>query len=513
MNAQPPHQSAPPFPKYPSLPLDGGGRLGANVVTEAVDPPHLVDNPAPQHVHHLVGQAEKVRRHVVRRLHAPHAGDALVRPPVAHDPHALHVREQDHERLSDRPVDAVAVQLLHEDRVGVLERRHALRRDLAEDADGEAGSREGVAPHALFFEAQGQAEGAHLVLEEFAHGLDELHLHVRRQAPDVVVRLDGGRGSLVGNGFDHVRVERPLEQVVAGFSRLGDDGRGFLLENVDEGPPDDLALPLRVRDPRQPVQKYLAGVHALEIDAAALPEAFVHLLRLVLAETAVVHHDGVEAIPDRLLQEEGRHARIDAAGDRPQHVSRRAHLETDPLNKLRRVVPHDPVLGRGAHPHDEIAEDVLPLRTVRHLRMELQPVHLPLRMFDDHVLRIVRGRHPPKPRRQAVDFVPVAHPHDELLLQPLQQRTAALRRRPTDLRRAVLPRQAPPHGPAEHVGELLHAVTDAEDRDAPALDHRPHAGVHVGGVGVVHGTGAAGEHDAADVRAGGEDGGRHRTRE
>jgi hypothetical protein len=44
-------------------------------------------------------------------------------------------------------------------------------------------------------QAEFDAQGAHLVLEEFAQRLDQLQLHEVRQAADVVVALDHGAGA------------------------------------------------------------------------------------------------------------------------------------------------------------------------------------------------------------------------------------------------------------------------------------------------------------------------------
>ena len=51
-------------------------------------------------------------------------------------------------------------------------------------------ARERLAPHHALGQAELLADAAHLVLEEEAERLDELHPHVRGQATDVVVRLD-----------------------------------------------------------------------------------------------------------------------------------------------------------------------------------------------------------------------------------------------------------------------------------------------------------------------------------
>jgi hypothetical protein len=44
-----------------------------------------------------------------------------------------------------------------------------------------------------FRQAEFAAERAHLVLEQFAQRLDELHVHALGQAADIVVRLDRHR--------------------------------------------------------------------------------------------------------------------------------------------------------------------------------------------------------------------------------------------------------------------------------------------------------------------------------
>jgi len=72
-------------------------------------------------------------------------------------------------------------------------------------------------------------EGAHLVLEQLAQGLDELQLHLFGQAAHVVVRLDGGRRAFVRDGFDDVRVQGSLHQVVGAAQLVR-----FLIEHGDE---------------------------------------------------------------------------------------------------------------------------------------------------------------------------------------------------------------------------------------------------------------------------------------
>ena len=57
------------------------------------------------------------------------------------------------------------------------------------------------------------AYALHLVFEEFTQRLDELELHVSRQAADVVVALDDvGLAGLAARRLDDVGVDRALGQ-------------------------------------------------------------------------------------------------------------------------------------------------------------------------------------------------------------------------------------------------------------------------------------------------------------
>ena len=94
----------------------------------------------------------------------------------------------------------------------------------------------------LLGQAELLAERAHLVLEQFAQRLDQLHVHALGQAADIVVRLDRHRRAAgEGDALDDVGIERALGQEVGAAELLG-----LFLEHLDEQPADGLALLLRV---------------------------------------------------------------------------------------------------------------------------------------------------------------------------------------------------------------------------------------------------------------------------
>ena len=65
-----------------------------------------------------------------------------------------------------------------DDRVGVAQQLEVVRRDLAEDADGQARTGEGLALDDLVRQAEFAADRADLVLEQVLERLDQLELHV-----------------------------------------------------------------------------------------------------------------------------------------------------------------------------------------------------------------------------------------------------------------------------------------------------------------------------------------------
>ena len=416
----------------------------------------------------------KVGRHVIGGLDAPDAADVLVRSPVAHYADGFHRREEDDERLTYGPVTVSLVELLDHDGVSLLERRAVLRIDLAKDSDGEAGTREGVTPDAVLLDAKGDAELSHLVLEKLPQGLDELELHGRGQTANVVVSLYGGGRPLVGDALDDVGVQRALQQEVAGMAELSLDLVSLLLEHIDEGGANDFPLLLRIGHPLEQAEEPIGRVHALEVDPAVPPEALQHRLCLVLAEAAVVHQDGVEAVSYGLLHEDGGDGRVDPPADGPDDVTGWPHLLPHLLDELLGIVRHDPVLLGPGDAYDEVAQHVLPALGVRHLGMELQAPHPLVQVLHGDELGVLGSRHVPEALGQLVQLVPVRHPHGEGVRQALEQGAVAPLA-PGHRGLAVLPLLARRYSAPEGLGYLLHAVADAQHGDPPFLDQVPDA--------------------------------------
>ena len=227
--------------------------------------------------------------------------------PVALHAHAAHVGEQHDRALPHLAVQAGGGELLAGDGVGPAQDGQAFGGDLADDADAEAGTREGLSPDDLLRHAELEADAPDLVLEQRPQGLDQAELEVVGQPAHVVVALDGGR-PVAAPGLDHVRVQGPLDEELDGLALLGgvgDHAGGGLLEDTDELPADHLALGLGVGHAGQGGQEPLGGVHHDQVDPGGCDEVLFHLRHLALAQQAVVDEHAGEPVPDGPLDQRG----------------------------------------------------------------------------------------------------------------------------------------------------------------------------------------------------------------
>jgi len=109
-----------------------------------------------------------------------------------------------------------------------------------------------------------------------------------------VVGLDRGRGSLEGNGLDHVGVECALEEELGVAKLLSLD-----LKDLDKGVANDLSLLFGVGNALELAQEELAGIDDGEVDVELLLELVESLVGLVQAEESVVDEDGMESAGKR----------------------------------------------------------------------------------------------------------------------------------------------------------------------------------------------------------------------
>src|SRR5205823_2260107 len=85
-------------------------------------------------------------------------------------------RRQHGERLPEIAVETGTTYLLLQHRIGVAQDLEPLARDVADDANRETGPWKRLPPHHALRHAELLADTPHLVLEQEAQRLDELHL-------------------------------------------------------------------------------------------------------------------------------------------------------------------------------------------------------------------------------------------------------------------------------------------------------------------------------------------------
>ena len=126
---------------------------------------------------------------------------------------------------------------------------------------------------------------------------------------DVVVRLDLRRHPDLAARLDHVRVERPLHEE-ADVSRAI---RASSSKTRMNSSPTIFRFVSGSSDPGEPREKPLLRLHVHERHLEVAAEGLDHLLGLVLAQQPVVDEHAGELVADRLVHEQRRHRRVDAA--------------------------------------------------------------------------------------------------------------------------------------------------------------------------------------------------------
>ena len=195
------------------------------------------------------------------------------------------------------------------------------------------------------------------------------------------------------------------------------------------------------------------------------------LLRLVLAQQAVVDEHARELVADGLVHEECRDGRVDAAGERAQHALR-ADRGADARDLLLDHGSGRPGRRRTRDLVEEVLQDLLAVRRVHDLGMELDAVELARAILERRDRRGRRGGGHLGAGGRRGHGVAVAHPHRLLGREVVEELgLVRLELRLPELRRARALDRA-----AEIARHELHAVADAERRDPEREDRRVESG-------------------------------------
>ena len=300
------------------------------------------------------------------------------------------------------------------------------------------------------------------------------------------MRLDGRGRPLERHGFDDVGIERALGEP----GEIPEAAR-LLLEDPDELGADALPLDLRIRDVLELLEKSLGCIHMDQVHLEGVSERGHHALGLALPEQAIVDEQAGELIADGAVDQDGHDGRVHAPRKGAQDTIP-ADLTADALHGRVDERGHRPVGARAAEA-EEVPQDRLALRRMRDLGVELdgeEPARVVRHRRDRAVLG---GAQIDEASRRLHHRVPVAHPHrdpaiplgHDALEQPLGGEEP-------ELGGTVLAPLRGHHVAPEQIAHGLHAVADAEQRDArleePLVRQR--------GLVVVDARWAAREHDA-----------------
>ena len=280
-----------------------------------------------------------------------------------------------------------------------------------------------MAANEFFVKPELTAERAHLVLEQLAQRLDQLHVHSLGQPPDIMMALDRHRRAAgERHAFDHVGIERALgEKFGRASARSATQFGRFLFKHRDEFAADELALGLGLGDPGEAGHEAGFGVDHHQRDVVMIAEQAFDLLAFVEAEQPVIDEHAGQLCANRFVDQDRGDRGINPArqaADDPSPIWADPDLVADFADLVVAVGAHRPVTGHAAHPVDEIGEQLGTVGSVDHLGMELCAVVAPRLVGDDRERRAVGHRDDVETGRELRDLVAVAHPH----LVPLADR-------------------------------------------------------------------------------------------
>ena len=442
----------------PLLELDRPWRLAGAVVEHAIDALDLVDDAARDLLQDVPRERRTLSGHEVAREDGSERYGMVVRPAVAHDADASHVRERG-EVLTECLVDAGSGDLFAIDSIGLLHNLDLLRCDLADDADAKAGAGERLAIDEMLGDAKLAASLSHLVLEQEAQRLDDLlEVDAVGQAADIVVALDDG--GLAETALNDIGIDRPLHEEIdlADLLRFG-------FKDTDEFFADNLALLLRFCHSLEFFIETLLGIDADKVQVVRTfrAEHGLDLVALVLSEEAVIDEDARQLLADRLREQDRRHGGVDAARKRTECLAR-ADLLTQSFYRRLDEGRHLPIALAQRDAAHKVFKDLRAVFRVHDLGMELYGIELSCRIFHrrDGAVRCL-CRHA-KAFGRFGNVVGVTHPTDALLRYISEEHGRPVRN--LKLRPAVLADRRRLNLAAEFVCHELRTVAYTEDGHA-----------------------------------------------
>jgi hypothetical protein len=150
--------------KFGLFPFDGCGRFGADVVANAIDPTHFIDDACGDTSKKVVGESAPVGGHEIVGIDASHGSYIFIRTSVPHHPYALGF-EKDDEGLGGLSVEVCISDFIDEDFIGFAKHIELCSRYFTEAADGKSRTWEGVTPDEVVGQSEFDAKLSDFVFE------------------------------------------------------------------------------------------------------------------------------------------------------------------------------------------------------------------------------------------------------------------------------------------------------------------------------------------------------------
>ena len=161
--------------------------------------------------------------------------------------------------------------------------------------------------------------------------------------------------------------------------------------------------------------KLFTGIDIAKALTKPLGEQLANPLGLVLAQKPIVDEDADESFFDCLVNQSRSHGRIDAAAETTKHPAV-ADLFADPVNPSLDEVLHGPGRLTTANAKDEVLENFLAPRRMRHFRMKLNTEKPPARISKGRNVGIAAvGKHLPSLGHRR-HLIAMAHPDSDQLV-------------------------------------------------------------------------------------------------
>jgi len=279
--------------------------------------------------------------------------------------------------------------------------------------------------------------------------------------------------------LDHVRVDGALREEAHAAQALR-----LVVEDIDEGAADDLALGLGIGHPGERREEARLGIDAHYAYAEVPRKGTHHLLGFAETQQPMIDEHARELIADRALQERSYHRGVHPARETEQDLVR-PYLRARALDGVREDVACAPQRVRAADLAHEALEQARPLRGVGDLRVKLHAIEAAPLIAHRGERDGAGAGGGDESRRQLIDPVTVTHPDIEdaatggvaAVLEVIKQPRGAGNRH---LGVAELALARGGDAAAELLRHGLHAVADAEHRHAE-LEHRGRRVRRVGG--------------------------------